>query len=152
MADGVESSRGLLARIPNRNVRNSMGHDYITYNDRHVHLHDMTLWSLRHFLILAASDLDHCVLEYVTAWRWQGPGVFTGTDLHEFVGDDITRVSLLRDVFIRARSIIREFGDSISLEYLELHMNLKMAYYAEPLRTSKLTDAIEKVLDIIPKN
>ena len=121
-----------------------MGHDFITLNDRHVHLHDMTIWTLRHFCIVASVDVDRDTQPFFAAWQRLGPGVFTGTDLHDFGDDD--RLDLLRRVFVRAREIIVAFGDSIPLSYLEDHINLKTFCHTQDLAVSDLTDALDRIL------
>jgi hypothetical protein len=71
-----------------------MGWDYVDYHDRHIHLHDLELWALRHFLAdaagsLAAEDphpgLSEQAWAFFGAWDWPGPGVEIGTTLDEFV-------------------------------------------------------------------
>jgi hypothetical protein len=70
-----------------------MGWDYVDYGARHVHLHDMQIWSLRHFLADAARHLAlgsrdvlfAVAIEFFASCAWHGPGVVTGTDLGQFI-------------------------------------------------------------------
>ena len=73
-----------------------MGWDYVNYGERYVHLHDMELWALRHFLTDAAHRLaaelpDKLFAEageFFASWSWPGPGVVIGADLGRFVRGD----------------------------------------------------------------
>ena len=121
-----------------------MGHDFITLHDRHVHLHDMTIWTLRHFCVVASVDVDRDTQPFFAAWQTHGPGVFTGTDLHEF--GDAPRLDLLRRVFVRAREIIAGFGDSIPLAYLEDHINKTGFRYTQDAPTANIVDAVDRIL------
>ena len=123
-----------------------MGHDFITLDDRNVHLHDMTILTLRHFCVVASVDVDRDTQPFFAAWQCHGPGVFTGTDLHEF--GDAARVDLLRRVFVRAREIITAFGDSIPLSYLEDHINQKGFRYTDDAPTAQLTEAVDRILSM----
>ena len=127
----------------------TMGHYYISLKDRHVLLHDMTIWSLRHFCVVAASEIDCSVEQFFAGWQWHGPGVFTGTDLHEFAGDDARRLALLHEAFVSAQSLVLKFGDEIPLDYLKDNINLRCAYFTKPLKVRELTDAISQIIEML---
>lgn len=121
-----------------------MGYDFISYYDRHVHLHDSTIWALRHFLMGASEGQDN-IHRFFAGWQWMGPGVYGGTDLHEYIAGDQERVEQLKGVFNNARETIAGFGDAIPLVYLDQHLRTETAWHTKPLSTAVLMDAIDQV-------
>lgn len=109
-----------------------MGWVYVDYGVRHVHLHDMQLWALRHFLANASCRLaveSPNVLfaeagEFFASWDCPGPGIVTGTDLGRFVRGEPERVRALVRVCDHAIARLRTFGEMVPLAYLVAHINL----------------------------
>jgi hypothetical protein len=110
----------------------AVGWDFVTCGDRHAHLHDLQLWSLRHFLadaagaLAAEEPLPALFAEaraFFAEWGWPGPGVVTGTALGEFVRGSPDRERALVGVCDRALARLREFGGVVPLAYLEAHVN-----------------------------
>ena len=86
------------------------------------------------------------------ARQWHGPGVDNSTVLHEFTGDDSERISLLHSVVCRAPSIILNFGDSIPLDYVDLHINSTTALYSRPTAMSELIAALDRIPGMLSSN
>jgi hypothetical protein len=98
-----------------------MGHDFINFGDRYVHLNDLHIVELRHFLLeevkaLAPGDLglDDAAMDllrnHFEKWEWVGPGVVLGTNLSDFVQRDDQRRKALLLLFQRTIDRLRSFG------------------------------------------
>ena len=120
----------------------TMGHDFIWYRDRHVHLDDMTIWTIRHFCLAAIDAIRseenaqiaelEAIDAYFRGWQWIGPGVYLGTKADDFIGTNVERAILVKGVVHRAELIVQGFGAAIPLDYLRQHINRQDAYYTEP--------------------
>lgn len=110
----------------------AMGHDFITYHDRHVHLHDAVIELLQHFFLEEAgsaqpSDLNTdeetltSLRSFFEAWESAGPGVWMGTDFTIFVQGQPERRDVLRIFLERVSERVKRFGDLIPMTYLNGH-------------------------------
>jgi hypothetical protein len=120
-----------------------MGHDYIKYEGHHERFSDSDLWTLRHFFIeqarlieAADSNKDTTALcQFFEAWNWLGPGMFVGTDFSEFVLSQRPRLELLFQLLQLAGDHIAEFGEIISVEYLNTHLRTPTFWFIRPQPT-----------------
>jgi hypothetical protein len=137
-----------------------MGWDYVTYGDRHVHLHDLQLWALRHFLAdaagsLAAEEPHPAAFEeaqnFIAAWSWPGPGVVIGTTLDGFVQGSPDRERVLVQVCDRAADRLRALGEVVPLAYLEARVNADSpgGVYTGPQPSSSFVQGIERIRSLL---
>lgn len=137
-----------------------MGHDFITFRNEAVHLHDLVIWTLRHFFLREIqnhqpSDFDtdteslDCLKRSLEGWNRLGPGVFYGTDLTEFVQDEEDRRLLLVTLFRRTIESLRHFGDTIPQDYLEKYINSKTAGYTSGCPTERIILAVQKLSQMV---
>ncbi|MFL5328939.1 MAG: hypothetical protein ACJ8C4_08475 [Gemmataceae bacterium] len=140
-----------------------MGWAFVTYGDRYVHLHDMQIWALRHFLAAAASALaaeePHPALfqqarEFFAAWDWPGPGVVTGTSLEKFVGGNSDRSSVLVRVCERAADRLQAFGEVVPLSCLEARVNVDSpgSVYTGEQPSAGFIRAVERIRGLLVPN
>ena len=124
-----------------------MGHDFIEYKEQNVRLHDFNIWMLRHFLIRASHDEDF--IKFIENIEWLGPGVFSGTELYEYVGNNKNRLKILLSSLNEAKKLIKSFGDYIPLEYLEKNVNLKSSYFTTKQPVAEYVQNIESIIEAI---
>ena len=123
---------------------NLMGHDFIEYKNQYVRLNDFNIWMLRHFLLRASNDDE--MSKFIESIEWLCPGVFSGTELHNFVSDDKTKLTILISTLKEARRLVEAFGEYIPLDYLEKNVNLKSSYFTAKQPTSEYVQNIESIL------
>jgi len=134
-----------------------MGHDIITFEDKHVILKDWLIWTLRHFFvaetqaaIVHGSSTDTAALEslrcFFERWEWIGPGVVTGIALSDFVQGRERNRGIILEVFRRTIIRLRQFGESIPLAYLEEHLP---GTFGIKQPTQKYIEAVEKLCSIL---
>lgn len=125
----------------------NMGHDYLEYKDKNIRLNDFNIWMLRHFLIKASKDKELC--DFFTKIEWHGPGVFSGTELHEFTKCNKTKVNELISTLTEAKKLIENFGDFIPLTYLQENVNLKSSYFTSQQSVKEYSENIDSLLAVI---
>lgn len=139
-----------------------MGHDYIDYGNRHVHIPDMDIWTLRHFFIHVARaatpddfNADASTLELMSEffekWQWLGPGVVVGTDLTDFVNGEPSRRSSLERLLDRTIQYLSGFGDLIPLEYLQEHVNTPMTSFVASQPAQRFIREVECLREMLVK-
>lgn len=137
-----------------------MGWEYVTYNGRAEMVHDLHLWTLRHFLMNAAGSLAtgepaggpySQAHDFFASWQWPGPGVVTGTRFDDFVLDRPEKVAILARVLERAAVQVREFGGRVPLDYLETHINATSpgGVYTAEVPSQVLLQAIARLLGML---
>lgn len=126
-----------------------MGHEYVEYKNQSVRLHDLNIWMLRHFLLEASENEQ--LSTFVENIEWLGPGVFTGTALHDFVKDDKAKLDVLILALEKAKNLIESFGEFIPLSYLEENVNLKSSYFTAKQPSNEYSQSIESILNAIKK-
>ena len=137
-----------------------MGWDFVTYGDRHAHLHDLQLWTLRHFFADAAAELAAEVptsavfaeaREFFMGWGWPGPGVVTGIELGEFVRASPEREQVLVRVCDNALARLRGFGGVVPLDYLDDHVNADSpgGVYLGDQPSESFVDGVERIRGLL---
>jgi hypothetical protein len=137
-----------------------MGWDYIDYRDRNVHLHDLQLWALRHFLAdaagsLAAEEPQSVAYEeargFFMSWDWPGPGVMTGTSLDNFAQGNHDRERVLVRICDRATDRLQAFGEVVPLEYLVAYINANSpgGVYTSPQPSHAFVQGIEQIRGLL---
>ncbi len=133
-----------------------MGHDFIIYQNRHVHLHDAVIELLRHFSLIEVgntlpSDLNTreetltALRSFFERWESNGPGVWSGTDFTLFVHGQPQRRDVLRTFLERVSERVKRFGDLIPRTYLDgHHLNWGGDYPAE-----KVIAALGKLIEML---
>jgi hypothetical protein len=137
-----------------------MGHDFITYEGDHELFNDFDLWTLRHFFLAEALAMeasqatdDMTALRlFVEQWDWLGPGVFTGTDLSDYVSERRTRWELLLQLLQRAGDRIAGFGESVPLDYLTAHVSTPSAYFTQAQPTRLYLICIGRICTLLSKH
>jgi hypothetical protein len=120
-----------------------MGWDYVEYRGIYEQFNEFDLWTLRHFFVEEALQMESDqpsedtakLREFFEAWDWYGTGVFVGTNFSDFVGDSRTRWELLLQLLHRAGDRIAGFGESIPVDYLNTHLANRGGYFtgAQPV-------------------
>jgi hypothetical protein len=138
-----------------------MGHDFITYGQRHVHLHDWDIWLLRHLLLTEAqvvtpSDVsaDEATLEslrsFIAAWRWIGPGVVMGTELNDFIQNQATRRDILLSLLHRTITRLERMGEVIPLDHLKKHVDKRRGVtFGKEQQTRRFIKALEQLREML---
>lgn len=137
-----------------------MGHDFVKYNRDGELLNDLDLWILRHFFLQAvrAKESAQPSLEaselrgFFESWEWLGLGVFTGTDLAQFVSEQRPRWGLLLEVAQSAADRISDFGASIPQSYLTEQIQTPMVRYGQALPTKPLLACIGRVCKLLSRH
>lgn len=135
-----------------------MGHDFITYGDRHVHLNDNHILMLRHFFLEQASTrtpadlgVDEATMDllrsYLDKWEWAGPGVVLGTELSNFVQQKAERRDALLRLFLLTSERLMQFGQAIPLEYLKHHLS-DLGFVA-PAPIDRLVRALRQLSEML---
>lgn len=124
-----------------------MGHEYIIYKNEHVHLHDFDICLLRHFLLQSSSDAEF--IAFASKIERLGPGVFLGTDLYKYVGENKEKVEVLISALEGAKKRLASFGSNIPLEYLEKNVNVQYAYFTTEEPVSKHCRNIDRIISCI---
>lgn len=123
-----------------------MGHEIITYRDRHAMIHDMDLWVIRHFLLSEAEACDNSELAaFACGWDWVGPGVYIGKDFDAYFDGDQARESAFLKLLEGARVRIESFGDAVPLNYLVTNLQSSLACFGGDLPVSGLVQQLEKL-------
>ncbi len=136
-----------------------MGHDYLSFNGRSVHLQDTQIELLRHFCTQITNEIHPADLKadeqtidsfraFFAAWQRAGPGVWINTDFSKFVEENSHRREVLSRLFARVADRVRLFDGTIPLQYLQDHLNSEDCYFVAAHSTTALTDALQDLSEM----
>jgi hypothetical protein len=137
-----------------------MGWDSIEYAGHREQFNDFDLWTLRHFFIETARAMEAAepnrdttqLREFFEEWDWLGPGVFTGTNISEYVLDSHPRWALLLQLLQKAGDRISGFGESIPLDYLVAHVSTRTAYFTKSQPAHQYLLCIGRICTLLSKH
>jgi hypothetical protein len=131
-----------------------MGHSFIEVADRSVLLNDFDLTLIRHFIeregrrSLADSSappgLRASFERFLEGFVDYGPGVFVA-DFSPMLSGADGQVGFLLSVFDRVARVLREFGGTIPLSYLEDHVNTPVMYWIADAETAPVLRALGRI-------
>jgi hypothetical protein len=135
-----------------------MGHDFLKYEDRHVHLHDAVIELLHHFIseelrtprppeLRTDDETLNSLRSFFGSWQYAGPGVWLGTDFTLFVKGQPPRRDLLLSLLGRVMGRVKQFGTNIPLGYLTDHELGFMGDYP----ADKVITALSKVNEMLSR-
>ena len=127
-----------------------MGHEVLTYSDRHAVIHDDDLWAVRHFLLAeATASRRKTEAAFVQTWEWVGNGVYLGLDFDAFLDSDPDRVRSFSELIFHTGQRIETFGEFIPAPYVQQHVNGAGAQFTGALSTARVLTALGKVRELI---
>ena len=133
-----------------------MGWIHFKYQGRHTYFHDFDLWTLRHFILEEARNLESTDSEAVAAkkfverWDWLCHGVYGGTELDPALGGVLAKEKAMLELLNRTIGRLRGFGGLIPLSYLEEHINEENVRYTRDQDTEQvieLAEGLSKLID-----
>jgi hypothetical protein len=136
-----------------------MGHDYIDIGNSQLRLNDFHIWTLRHFLLDAATKVTPDLLNadeasyrelviFLDSWQWLGPGIIVGCNFNSFT-TSLARFSLIVQLLKVTRENLASFGATIPLSYLDNHVNSPAAWYTTATPVVTFTDIIDRMIGLI---
>ena len=129
-----------------------MGHEIVVYRGRHMVIHDMDLWAIRHFLLNGAEASGNSDLAaFVRGWDWVGPGVYLGLEFDLFLHDDEARECAFVTLLRAAQVSIQSFGEFVPLDYLAANVSWPQACFADAQPVERWVKQIAKLEDLFDR-
>ena len=123
-----------------------VGHEIIEYRKRHMIIHDMDLWTIRHFLLSEAeSSANSDLAAFIQSWDWIGPGVYLGIEFDAYFNGDEAREQAFLKLLNATRARIESFGELVPLDYLAANVNLPIAYFTDAQPVGRLVRELAKL-------
>ena len=96
-----------------------MGHTILDFTKGQEIFDDLDLWLMRHFLLqtlnveLEAQDTEHktnldSLKDFIQGWDWQGPGVYLGTNVSEYLENSPSRLTFFLEILEKAKSYVSD--------------------------------------------
>jgi len=93
---------------------------------------------VRHFLLAGANQLrNQPLITAMTAWEYQGPGVWTGIDETKLVNQTL--------LFSKAVEVAEKMGNEIPLDYLNQNVQTSGTRWLKPQSTPDVVALIREL-------